>query len=532
MLSLAISKPTFAEPALPGEPCNLPPRDTWTKPESWAWQRICVGETADFNARTGVTLDPRNLEGWSGDRTLSSGFLKTILLYDPYRGALTHKGVRIVGGWFREPIDLENARIHVELKLDGSRFDQPLSFRSMRTEGLLSLFGSKFSGKLNMDKIAVGEDLFMDGDAEFQDVDLTGAEIGGQISAAGSKFKGKLNMESVEVGQFLLMYGGAEFEDVNIRSAKIGGQISMVGSTFVRRLDMESAEIGRSVFAMGTTFERGAAWSLIFAKIHSNLDLSGATMSDLDLTGTRIEGELSLGRTTGYGPTAWADGSELILRNTAVGALQDEPDAWPETLELEGFTYGQLGGLGAEGTADIEKRSSGWFIDWLARDPSYSPQPYGQLAAVLTEGGRAEKADNVLYAGRERERLELQRRLLAGQGSLQAWLDFLWKSSLHAVIGYGFKIHRAFYWITAFVVLGTVVIWLSRQLTRYRIATGAAGTTPLEYSIDMLLPIIELRKQHYDIDLTGPVRYYFYVHKIMGFVLVSFLIAGLSGLTK
>jgi hypothetical protein len=284
---------------------------------------------------------------------------------------------------------------------------------------------------------------------------------------------------------------------------------------------MESAEIGRSVFAMGTTFERGAAWSLIFAKIHSNLDLSGATMTDLDLTGTRIEGELSLGRTTGYGPTAWADGSELILRNTAVGALQDEPDAWPETLELEGFTYGQLGGLGAEGTADIEKRSSGWFIDWLARDPSYSPQPYGQLAAVLTEGGRAEKADNVLYAGRERERTQVA-----------TGLDFVWMTALHAVIGYGYKVHRAFYWIAAFVILGTVVIWWSRQLTRHRIATGATGTTAIEYSIDMLLPIIELRKQHYDIDLTGAARYYFYFHKLMGFVLVSFLIAGLSGLTK
>ena len=124
MLSLAISKPTFAEPALPGEPCNLPPRDTWTKPESWAWQRICVGETADFNARTGVTLDPRKSEGWSDDRTLSSGFLETILLYEPYRSSLTRKGVRIIGARFPEPIDLENARITAELWLDACRFEK------------------------------------------------------------------------------------------------------------------------------------------------------------------------------------------------------------------------------------------------------------------------------------------------------------------------------------------------------------------------------------------------------------------------
>jgi len=54
----------------------------------------------------------------------------------------------------------------------------------------------------------------------------------------------------------------------------------------------------------------------------------------------------------------------------------------------------------------------------------------------------------------------------------------------------------------------------------------------MAYSIDMLLPIIELDKSHYDISLEGWVRVYFYVHKIFGYVLALFLIAGLSGLTK
>ena len=54
----------------------------------------------------------------------------------------------------------------------------------------------------------------------------------------------------------------------------------------------------------------------------------------------------------------------------------------------------------------------------------------------------------------------------------------------------------------------------------------------LWYSLDMLLPIIELDKSHYGIPLEGWVRVYFYVHKIFGYVLASFLIAGLLGLTK
>jgi hypothetical protein len=459
---LSASGPARAEPALPGEPCKVPPREVWTGPEIWAWTRICEGRVADFNDRSGVPLDPTQSQGWSKDRSLSADFLETVLLYDPYRSALTHRGVRIVGAWFPEPINLENAGIATELRLGASRFEQPVLLRSMRTDGLLSLVGSDFEDYLNMDKINVAEDLFMDGGAAFKNVDLTGARIGGQISLAGSRFTGKLNMESAEVGQFLLMYGGAAFEEVILRSAKIGGQVSIVGSTFAGILDLESAEVGGNLFL-----------------------------------------------------------------DTATG-----PEGWPETLELEGLTYAGLGGFGESGAADIAARDSQWFAAWLARDPTYAPQPYVQMARVLRDSGQAEKADDVLYAGRERERLELQRKLFAGEGSPEAWLDFLWKSALHAVIGYGYKVYRAFYWIAFFVILGTVLIWSSRQLTRHRIATGTSGTTALEYSIDMLLPIIELRKQHYDIDLTGPVRYYFYVHKVMGFVLVSFLIAGLSGLTK
>jgi hypothetical protein len=54
----------------------------------------------------------------------------------------------------------------------------------------------------------------------------------------------------------------------------------------------------------------------------------------------------------------------------------------------------------------------------------------------------------------------------------------------------------------------------------------------ISYSFDMLLPVIKLRDAHYQIDLAGWPRYYFYVHKVAGFVLASFLVAGISGLTK
>jgi hypothetical protein len=77
-----------------------------------------------------------------------------------------------------------------------------------------------------------------------------------------------------------------------------------------------------------------------------------------------------------------------------------------------------------------------------------------------------------------------------------------------------------------FVVLGAAVLRVSGQGPRNAMPIG------LSYSFDMLLPVIRLREQHYAVDLTGAPRYYFYCHKIMGWVLASFLVAGLSGLTK
>jgi len=54
----------------------------------------------------------------------------------------------------------------------------------------------------------------------------------------------------------------------------------------------------------------------------------------------------------------------------------------------------------------------------------------------------------------------------------------------------------------------------------------------IAFSFDMLLPIVKLRDYHYTVDLKGWARYYFYFHKLMGYLLASFLIAGLTGLTK
>jgi hypothetical protein len=51
------------------------------------------------------------------------------------------------------------------------------------------------------------------------------------------------------------------------------------------------------------------------------------------------------------------------------------------------------------------------------------------------------------------------------------------------------------------------------------------------FSLDLLLPVIQFNDK-YKIDFGGWQEIYFYFHKVMGFVLSSFVVAGLSGITK
>ena len=58
----------------------------------------------------------------------------------------------------------------------------------------------------------------------------------------------------------------------------------------------------------------------------------------------------------------------------------EEHDAWPAILQLDGFVYDHLGGGGEEETAKMINRDTGWYELWIKRDQSFSSQSYQQLA--------------------------------------------------------------------------------------------------------------------------------------------------------
>jgi hypothetical protein len=395
-----------------------------------------------------------------------------------------------------------------------------LSMADAKVDGRLAMNGASVTGKLDMSGLEVGRPVTSQGpDAPVYDVDLVGAKVGGPLNMDGATVAGRLNMYRLEVGQDLTMSGpGTRFRDVDLGDAKVGGHVAINGGTTVGgKLDMYRLEVGQSLF-MDEAILKSAALSS--SHIGGALNLTGAEFQDLDLSATRIDGALVLSSAPRSG---WPDGARLSLRDTRAGVLQvhwdEATDAWPEGLQLDGFTYDRLGfGSDADNrlARDVDR-----YVGWLGRDLSYSPQPYEYLANVFRVAGEPAKADRIRYESRERDRAEAWQ-----QGDYARWFGL---TLLKWGIGYGLGVRYflALWWIVVFTLIGAMALRVSRQ--------GPNGLSAKAiFSLDLLLPIVQLDPAHsqHEAALVGGVKHYFYAHKLVGWVLASFLIAALAGLTQ
>ena len=474
-----------------------------------------IGNQVDMSG--GIFSGKLNMDGLSVGSSL---FMRNGAKFDE---------VILLGAKITDQLDMSGGEFSGKLNMDGLIVGSSLFMRNGAKFGEVILLGAKvgdqldmsdglFIGKLNMANLYVNSNLYMRNEAEFSEVTLLGAKVGGQLSMIGALFTKKLDMSKLDVNSDLYMRDGAKFDEVTLLGAKVGGQLDMSGGKFSGNLNMSDLNIGSSLYlCYGAEFKQDV--NLIFTNIRGNLDLSKGIFTSLDLTGAHVQGELRLGVGKESKPV-WQNDSRLILRDAVVNNVSDsgEAQAWPEHLELGGFQYNKLGGLVSDGlSSGISSRKASWFIKWLAEDSTYTPQPYQHLAEMLKNMGHVEQANAVLYAGKERE--------------LSESTGFKWfgLSMLKTIIGYGYgyRYFRVLWWVLAFTLFGA---WVFDSVPQ---AQNAAKTIPelLGFSFDLLLPLVQLDSAH-KIDFDGLQRYYFYLHKLIGFILGSFVIAGLSGITK
>ncbi len=189
----------------------------------------------------------------------------------------------------------------------------------------------------------------------------------------------------------------------------------------------------------------------------------------------------------------------------------------------------------------MRKRPPEAWTDWLARDRTFSPQPYNQLASVLMAAGRRDIGEQILFAGHERERDEIWNRPAMStwqwlRGDFLAWL---WLRIFAAVAGYGIGLYtfRVLWWVVGLTLLGAVLL-SSSPYARTRSFGWRLGA-----SLHRLLPVVELSKEFKDFfdneDEPGkPLKLrrwqvaFFACMALAGWVLGFFLLAAMGGLTQ
>jgi hypothetical protein len=498
-----------------------------------------IGHDLDFGGSTaeGLSLDGIEVKHYA--------FLnRSVNENGDYVGPVASFGaVQLISAHIGLALDLSGARtasIHAnDAEVAGAVFlrdarSNDVSVRNAKIGGNLELIGSEI-GALDLSGVEVKKSALLN---RFQDEN-------GRYIGAPPHF-GTLNLEHAQIGLSLALTG-ATTKSINARFADITGVVSLVDGTY-GDIDAYSARIGRLDIIRATA---GAVWAES-SEIKSDLQVRDSSLASLDLTAARIGGDFFL---VSDNDGTFGKKGRLILRNVSVNAIEDCPtekgcrDPWPRgcnpaspdcvAIDVTGFTYRTLGVLsrrspaGAsrggerDDLADIGHRDVSWWAKWLRRGP-FSPQPYDQLASVLRQQGRPDAATRLQFESKNRELWS----------SSFPWKGFLALELL--LVGYGFYPWFAGVWAVVFLAIGVSVYLANRDRTVAKEQEGRSWLrgeptfiTALIYSFDTLIPLVKLRKSDDDLEFGKAFpRYYFYCHRIVGWILATFLVAAVSGITK
>ncbi|MBU1277318.1 MAG: hypothetical protein KJ720_18255, partial [Proteobacteria bacterium] len=448
-----------------------------------------------------------------------------------FSSELAMDGAEIKGDLFMRQGSFESARLHGvqvggQLDMEGAQFSGEVNLQGATVDGELIMKQATFKKELAMDGAEVKGDIFM-GQGSFASARLPGVQVGGQLAMEGAKFSGKLAMDRAGIKGGLFM-GQGSFTAARLPGVQVGGQLSMTGAGFRGMLDCEGMQVASHLLMAGARFFKEV--NLSFCRVGGGLSLDGAHLSRVDLSQSSITGVLRLSSPDQGKAISWCKGS-LDLRHTTVGAVLDGQEDWPASLRLDGFRYASIGSLETEKkSGDLSPstinfttasdRPASWYVGWLEKQKDFSMDPYRQCARFLRESGQPDKANEVMYAGLERERKQLAKRSLPRLG----------RTLLKGTIGYGlgYRYFRALIWALLFLIAGAVVC-------------GAGGGSShgalfcLGFSLDNMLPLIDLRPEHeaMSMALAGFAKFYFlFIQQLVGWVLVLCVAAGLAGVGK
>ena len=443
--------------------------ETWSSVERWVWVELCTQGEADLNQKLNNELDVK------------------LQSHDRISLSTTNFAMRIISEDFLVALFSSN-ELNKHLGSNG-----------------VSIIGAIFDEVVDLSSRNLNAPLTINSSIFRAEVVLSGIKSRHRISFNGSNFQKALIGQFMDIGVLALV--DVRAQEVDLNGSKIQGLLWIQGIKVRENFYGESLQVDGKIIANKNCKFSGKI-ILKYARISGNITFANSDINILDLQGARISGELQFGFTKERA-TRWAEQGKLVLRIAEVGGIRGWKEPWPQS-ELYGFQYR---------TFQIHPENeiaSDWYVKWLGNAPM-AMQPYNQLAAVLNAEGKREEANKVLFEGLERLRSQ-------AKGS-----QFVIMSMQRYIVGYGIGTgyFHALGVAVLFVMLGRIVIWFSRENSYRRDELGFL------YSLDTLIPIISFRKKNQDLELwTKSSRAYFYFHKICGYVLTSFVLAGFAGLTR
>ncbi len=341
-----------------------------------------------------ATNDTAHAENWGAERTVRAEIV-VWLLSDPTASRFVHpSGLALAG-----------ARITGSLDLSFATVDKPLTLIRCYVPGGINLLS-----------------------AHLQDFTV-------RRSRTGAVFG---NMANVHGDATFIM---GDYGSVSFMRARIDGTLDLTGA---RILDAgeDSVNLVEANVAGDVLFHEGFTTDgIVFARLAKiGHDLS---FHDVEFRG---DGQLDAERATIDGTFYWVEVKHtpktvLDLEDARAGAIWDDEASWPApgNLAINGFVYGDIAGGPSDGTSRLR---------WIGlQEHEYHPQPYRQLAKVLSEMGRDDGAIQVRIAK------EVAQRRFGHESLAQR----AWSVMMQITIGFGYVPLRALWWIAGFVGLGVIM---------------------------------------------------------------------------
>ena len=396
-------------------------------------------------------------------------------------------------------------------------------------QGAIRLLGAQIGGNLDCTratlKVEKGDALSADGavikgDVFLRDhfsaqgeIRLLGAQIGGDLSCTGATLeveKGDaLSADGAVIkGGVFLSHGFSAQGTIRLLGAQIGGVLSCIGATLeVEKgyaLSADRAVIKGSVFLDG--FSAQGEIRLLGAQIGGDLYCTGAKLEGKEGYALAADGMVVSGSFFFCGLKSPV--RSVRLSSAKVGRLLDDADSWGSDLALDGFVYDHLAG---RAPTDAQTR-----LAWLNKqsteflNESFRPQPWKQLQAVLEKMGHQQDADLVGIAFEDH----------LHQIGRYRGVAKVFHAGYKCLIGYGYLRLRLLYWMLGVWLLCAALYGVAAyqgimapshplvfQNKDYaekcknnwylckELPDAYTGFQPLMYSLDVLLPLVDLQQE-------------------------------------